>query len=289
MADVKLKLDDNVDGVFFVDSTCIDCDACRKFAPGVFGETGEHSFVKRQPQNREETLAAQQALIACPVGSIGTTVKMNTSQARDSLPLPLAEGIYLNGFNHADSFGADSYFIRSDTGNWLVDSPRFTPHLRKQFEAWGGVRTIFLTHRDDVADAHLYARHFGAERIIHRFDADAQKDAEIVLDGTELYVRDKAKILFTPGHTRGHLVLLWDERFLFTGDHFAWLAQKNRFGSFRRACWYSWEAQIASVDAMKVFEHVEWILPGHGKRRQIERGRFPEIVADAVDWMRSVA
>ncbi len=44
---------------------------------------------------------------------------------------------------------------------------------------WGGVRTIFLTHRDDVADAHLYAKHFGAERIIHRQDAGAQKDAEI--------------------------------------------------------------------------------------------------------------
>ncbi len=289
MASLKLKLDDNVDGAFFVDSTCIDCDACRKFAPGVFGETGEHSYVQKQPQTPQERLAAQQALLACPVGSIGTEDKMDLKPARDSLPLEITGGIHINGFNHADSFGADSYFIRSEEGNWLVDSPRFTPHLKRQFEAWGGVRTIFLTHRDDVADAHLYAEHFGAKRIIHRHDADAQPDAEIVLDNAEPFIRDKAQILFTPGHTRGHLVLLWDERYLFTGDHFAWLAGKNRFGSFRGACWYSWDEQIESVEKMQAFKNVEWILPGHGKRKQIERGSFPEIVEEAVRWMKSVA
>ena len=35
----------NVDGEFFVDSTCIDCDACRQIAPAVFHDIGDQSAV----------------------------------------------------------------------------------------------------------------------------------------------------------------------------------------------------------------------------------------------------
>ena len=33
MANPKLRLEENVAGEFFVDSTCIDCDTCRQLAP----------------------------------------------------------------------------------------------------------------------------------------------------------------------------------------------------------------------------------------------------------------
>lgn len=85
----------------------------------------------------------------------------------------------------------------------------------------GGVDHIFLTHQDDVADAGDYARHFHSQRIIHRLDAGAAKDAEIILDGTDDTRIGPGRIIFTPGHTRGHQVLLWEDRFLFTGDHFS--------------------------------------------------------------------
>jgi hypothetical protein len=45
---------------------------------------------------------------------------------------------------------------------------------------------VFLNgfnHRDDVCDAHRYAEYFSAKRIVHLFDSDAQKDAELILDG----------------------------------------------------------------------------------------------------------
>jgi ferredoxin len=48
MANLKKRVPENVPGDFFVDSTCIDCDACRQIAPAVFGEAAETSFVKRQ-------------------------------------------------------------------------------------------------------------------------------------------------------------------------------------------------------------------------------------------------
>jgi ferredoxin len=46
MADVKKILPENVKGEFFVDSTCIDCDACRQLAPEVFASSGAtHMFI----------------------------------------------------------------------------------------------------------------------------------------------------------------------------------------------------------------------------------------------------
>jgi hypothetical protein len=54
MADRANRLPENVEGPFFVDSTCIDCDTCRQIAPATFGETGEFSFVRRQPGSSEE-------------------------------------------------------------------------------------------------------------------------------------------------------------------------------------------------------------------------------------------
>ena len=48
MANPKKRVPENLPGDFFVDSTCIDCDACRQIAPAVFGEAAETSFVKAQ-------------------------------------------------------------------------------------------------------------------------------------------------------------------------------------------------------------------------------------------------
>ena len=37
MANPRKRVPENVPGDIFVDSTCIDCDACRQIAPSVFG------------------------------------------------------------------------------------------------------------------------------------------------------------------------------------------------------------------------------------------------------------
>jgi ferredoxin len=72
MANSTKQVPENVPGEFFVDSTCIDCDACRQIAPAVFGEAAETSFVRAQPVSAEDRRAAVRALLCCPTGSIGT-------------------------------------------------------------------------------------------------------------------------------------------------------------------------------------------------------------------------
>ena len=47
MAQLEERLPENVTGEFFVDSSCIDCDACRQIAPASFHDHGGKSSVYR--------------------------------------------------------------------------------------------------------------------------------------------------------------------------------------------------------------------------------------------------
>ncbi len=73
MADIDAKLDDNVDGKYYVDDTCIDCDACRATAPDNFLRNDDegYSYVSKQPENEEEEQLCVDAMEGCPVESIG--------------------------------------------------------------------------------------------------------------------------------------------------------------------------------------------------------------------------
>ena len=73
MADKDAKYEDNVSGKYYVDDTCIDCDACRAAAPDNFerNEDGGYSFVSKQPENDEEEQLCVEAMEGCPVEAIG--------------------------------------------------------------------------------------------------------------------------------------------------------------------------------------------------------------------------
>lgn len=73
MADKNNKWPNNIRGRFYVDVSCIDCDACRSEAPDHFTREDENgfSFVYKQPETPEEIARCQAALEACPVGAIG--------------------------------------------------------------------------------------------------------------------------------------------------------------------------------------------------------------------------
>ncbi len=267
MANLSKRLKTNVEGNFFVDSTCIDCDTCRQLAGDTFVEDGEYSTVFHQPGSRREEFAAYQALIACPVGSIGTMTKNATifSQAQASFPLSVEHDVYYVGFNSEKSFGANSYFIQHPEGNWLVDSPRFLKHLVKAFEEKGGIRYIFLSHEDDVADAARYARAFGATRIIHRADTSAMPGAEQIIDGeNSICMAPEFVCIPVPGHTPGSMALLYQNRFLFSGDHLWWDRDLQQLGTPERLVWD--DARLERSVRTLLDYNFEWVLPGHGER-----------------------
>ncbi len=279
MANALKALPTNVPGSWFVDSTCIDCDTCRQLAPRVFGEADDHSFVQSQP-TRDDERDALHALLACPTGSIGTRGANRAKDTIPDFPLNIEDEVYYCGFTSPKSFGGSSYFVRHPDGNWLIDSPKFLPQLVHKMELLGGISRIFLTHRDDVADAEKYARHFAARRIIHREELAAQPDAEQILDGFDYVQLAPAFVAIpTPGHTAGHVVLLYKNRYLFTGDHLAWDRHHQRLTAFRDYCWHSWSQQQQSL-ARLLNHEFQWILPGHGERVHLSTEAMREQMTD---------
>lgn len=272
MANASKRLETNVEGIFFVDSTCIDCDTCRQLARTTFVEDGDFSTVFHQPTSQEEEFAAYQALIACPVGSIGTTTKNPTifSQAQTSFPLRIEADVYYVGFNSEKSFGAHSYFIQHPEGNWLVDSPRYLKHLVQAFEKLGGIRYIFLSHQDDVAEAARYAKTFGATRIIHQADSHVMTDAEKIINGeNEVQVEHEFLCIPVPGHTAGSMALLFKNHFLFSGDHLWWDHDDQQLGTPENLVWNDIRLEES---VKKLLNHsFEWVLPGHGERIHLNR------------------
>jgi ferredoxin len=73
MASIEDKLVDNVEGKFYVDDQCIDCDLCRETAPDFFTRNEEeaYSYVHTQPITQEDIDLCMEALEGCPVEAIG--------------------------------------------------------------------------------------------------------------------------------------------------------------------------------------------------------------------------
>ena len=286
MASITKRLTTNVDGDFFVDSSCIDCGTCRWMAPGVFNQQAGHSRVHEQPQNETQVLASLRALVACPVASIGTIHGHNVASVAAGFPTQIAANVYHCGYHHRDSFGAASYLIVRPQGNVLVDSPRFAAPLVKRIEQLGGVKLMFLTHCDDVADHEQFATRFGCERILHADDVrTSTRGVEIQPTGTAAYrIADDLVMIPVPGHTRGSSCLLYDNRFLFTGDHLAWSMAMARVYAFRGACWFDWPTQIESMARLAEYNFAH-ILPGHGAPCHFEVSVMHEHMQACLEWM----
>ena len=262
MADSKRRLEANAPGPWFVDETCIDCDACRQIAPRVFAEGDGQAVVAQQPEGNQRD--AFRALVACPVGAIGNEV--SAPLPADLFPQLLDDGVFYAGYNSRDSYGANSFFAQREQGNLLIDSPRWSRQLVRAIENRGGVSDILLTHQDDVADADRYQRHFRARVWIHEADRRAAPYASDLLEGeAPRELRQGLLAIPVPGHTRGSVMYLLEDKFLFSGDSLYWSRRKGALTASKSYCWYSWEKQIESLARLAEFRF-EWVLAGHGDR-----------------------
>lgn len=293
MAQDSKRRKENTSGPLFVDSTCIDCDTCRWILPEVYDKLGEMSAVIKQPETEEEKFKAVQALFACPTASIGYQADdVDLKKVEESFPILIEDNVYYCGFSSKKSFGASSYFIKRDEGNILVDSPRFNNALVKRIEEMGGLKYIFLTHRDDVADHESFAKHFKAERIIHEDElCESIPGAEIVITEHHAMKIDESEdspiIIPTPGHTKGHLCLLCKKKFLFSGDHIAYSKKLNQLIVFKNYCQYSWDKLYESVEHLLKIDF-EWLLPGHGRRIKAHPQAFKPHIEKCLEWMEKV-
>jgi glyoxylase-like metal-dependent hydrolase (beta-lactamase superfamily II) len=147
----------------------------------------------------------------------------------------------------------------------LVDSPRAAKPLYERIAALGGVRTLVLSHRDDIADHAALARRFGCERVMHVADAGTLPIERRISGDAPVALDDELTLIPVPGHTRGSVALLYRDKFLFTGDHLWWDEEDERLDMGRGVCWYSWRDQLRSLERLRDYRF-EWVLPGHGRR-----------------------
>jgi glyoxylase-like metal-dependent hydrolase (beta-lactamase superfamily II)/ferredoxin len=265
MANPARRRPAEMDGEFYIDDSCIDCGACRWIAPASFGARNDVSLVVRQPTTDADRRQAIKALIACPTASIGTTGKLDLAAEGALFPDPVAANVYHCGYHARASYGAASWLIVRPEGNVLIDSPRFASKLVERIEALGGIATMFLTHRDDVADHQKFHDHFGCERILHAADLGTNiRTVERTIDGIDpVRLDDDIVLIPVPGHTRGSTCLLYRDEFLFSGDHVSWLEKDNAIRASRHVCWYDWDELVRSMERLAAYRFA-WILPGHG-------------------------
>jgi glyoxylase-like metal-dependent hydrolase (beta-lactamase superfamily II)/ferredoxin len=267
VARVAQRLPENAPGAFFVDDSCIDCDACRQIAPATFARSRRlgQSIVAAQPASVAAETRARMAVVACPTASIGSSPKRPVGDAVAAFPERIEDEVYYCGWHAEASYGAASYLIVRPRGNVLVDSPRAARPLFERLDALGGVRTMVLTHRDDVADHAAFARRFGCERIMHAADAGRLPVERRLTGADPIVLDDELTVVPVPGHTRGSIALLYRDKFLFTGDHLWWDEDDERLDMGRDVCWYDWPEQLRSLEKLRAYRF-EWVLPGHGRR-----------------------
>lgn len=293
---------ENVEGDFYVDEGCIDCQACRWVAPETFSAAGIQAAVNHQPQTKEERVRALQALLSCPVYAIHARSRdpSELKEAQRGLPRPWpteAPGVYHCGWHSERSFGGAGWLITGrpeGRGNVMVDSPRYSAVLAKQVEELGGIEYIFLTHKDDVADHDKWAAHFGAKRILHEREATEHQGTdkcEVLLEGEGPWAfpdgGEDLTVVFTPGHTNAHCCLYSaPNKAIFAGDHLSGVEggdrtcwQLNgRLFIYDQFNWFSVPEQLRSVQKLLEYDWLH-VLPGHG---------LPASVKDASERLRAV-
>ncbi|MET9761469.1 MBL fold metallo-hydrolase [Streptomyces sp. NPDC006372] len=274
---------------WFVDDRCVNCDAARQLAPELIGETDGRSRMLRQPRDAAEIRRLHAAAFACPTRSI-RPASGRPDPARDPFPLPLDEAVLLCGHNSPRTAGANSYLLLRPSGTtMMIDTPRWSSELAARYAASGPVTDVLLTHRDHAAHGRRYADHFGARLWIHEGDLDAAPDADRVIRGLDpLEIGEGVTALPLPGHTRGSVLYLADDRYCFTGDSFYWSRTTGDLEIAESVTWYSVEELAGSLARAAGRLRFEWVLPGHGDRRRLDAGEMSRRLHALADRTRSL-
>lgn len=262
---------------WYVDDRCNNCDVARQLAPSLIGEVDGRSQVLHQPRTEAEERQLHTAAFACHTRSIRHP-SGRLDPAQDPFPLPLDDTVQLCGHNSTHTAAANSYVVRRPSGSVLmVDTPRWSESLAARYEQVGPITDVLLTHQDHAAHGRRYADRFGARLWIHEGDLAAAPDADRILRGTDpMEIADGVLAHPLPGHTRGSVLYVVDERYCFSGDSFYWSRSTDDIEVAESVTWYSIEALADSLARTVDRLRFEWLLPGHGDRKRLPAPQMAE-------------
>ena len=118
--------------------------------------------------------------------------------------------------------GGKGFLVTGPKYNLMVDTPAFTPRVLNAVRTVGGLRYLFLSHRDEIGEIADLHRATGGAIIMHRSEAGLVPCGVDLVFDTDFEVEPGVTVIHTPGHSPGSSCLLvhrGDLRVLFTGDH----------------------------------------------------------------------
>ncbi|CAI0628185.1 unnamed protein product [Linum tenue] len=229
----SLRRPHNVDGEFFVDTRCIDCDTCRWMAPQIFTRVEGMSAVSKQPTSSEERLNALQALLACPTSSIHTEKPTrDVLEAQKTFPLPIDD---------------NKIPVRVDTADVEIKLEGNGP--------WSLGEDVELIH----VPGHTEDLVVSLPLISAPYPVDMR--------GILYYYLTLKLMNVTPVHNKQGSVCLFykPHKILFAGDHLGMTEfGLSIFETYNRI---SVPMQLDSVKKLLKL-NFQWILPGHGRRAE---------------------
>ncbi|TVR12078.1 MAG: MBL fold metallo-hydrolase [Phormidium sp. GEM2.Bin31] len=147
-----------------------------------------------------------------------------------------------------ETLGGTAYLIVEKDGNVLIDTPPSTPETQDFLERQGGVRSLFITHRDSIGKATQFQQGSGCQLIIQEQEAYLLPEAEVTSFQQEIQISPQIQGIWTPGHTPGSACLYYAQQggILFTGRHLL-PNPKGQVGPLRTAKTFHWRRQLRSV------------------------------------------
>jgi glyoxylase-like metal-dependent hydrolase (beta-lactamase superfamily II) len=175
----------------------------------------------------------------------------------------------------SSTYGGKGFLVAGPKYNLMVDTPACTPRVVDAVRAAGGLRYIFLSHRDEIGEIAELHRATGGAVIMHRSEADQVPCGVDLVFDTDFEVEPGVQVIHTPGHSPGSSCLLLhrgDLRVLFTGDHI--LRRREEIPAPLKFPWtWDWSAQVASARRLLELEF-DYIVPSHGQR--LKEGYFAD-------------
>ncbi len=164
------------------------------------------------------------------------------------------------------TLGGTAYFIETTAGNVLVDCPPWTL-ATQQFLGDRGVRWLFLTHRNAMAQVKTLQAALGCEVVVQEQEAYLLPELETQTFHREAEIAPGLTAIWTPGYSPGSACLHWasqDGGVLFTGRHLL-PTRQGGITPLRTSKTFHWPRQLKSVTALGdrfTTETLNYLCPG---------------------------
>jgi len=122
----------------------------------------------------------------------------------------------------SSTYGGKGFLVTGPKYNLMVDTPACTRRVLDAVRIVGGLRYVFLSHRDEIGEIADLHRATGGAVIMHRSEADRVPCGVDLVFDTDFEVEPGVTVIHTPGSSPGSSCLLvhrGDLRVLFTGNH----------------------------------------------------------------------